>query len=74
MANQVFREKSMERVASPEQLNDYIRVTSPSVWIVLAALLVLLLGILVWAVFGEMEIHNSQGERVSVAPITFVTN
>ena len=64
----------MERVASPEQLNDYIRVTSPSVWIILLALLVLLAGLLVWSIFGRIEIHNAQGEQVSVAPITFVTN
>ncbi len=27
----IFREKSLERVSSPEELNDYIRVTTPSV-------------------------------------------
>ena len=72
--NQIFREKSLERVASPEQLNDYIRVTSPSVWVILLAMLVLLTGILVWAAFGSIEIHNEAGEAETVAPITFVTN
>ncbi|MBR2274576.1 MAG: hypothetical protein IJ873_00715, partial [Lachnospiraceae bacterium] len=70
MSNQIFREKSMERVASPEQLNDYIRVTSPSVWIILLAMLVLLAGILVWSVFGRVEIHNPEGGEEAVAPIT----
>ena len=28
----------MEKVSSPESLNDYIKVTTPSVWIVLIAL------------------------------------
>ncbi|MBQ8970633.1 MAG: hypothetical protein IJ073_04895 [Lachnospiraceae bacterium] len=64
----------MERVASPEKLNDYIRVTSPSVWIILLAMLVLLAGILVWSVFGRVEIHNPEGGEESVAPITYVTN
>ena len=34
----VFRQKSMDRIASPEQLNDDIRVSNPSVWVVLGHL------------------------------------
>ena len=26
----LFRKKSMDRISSPEQLNDYIRVSTPS--------------------------------------------
>ncbi|MCR5791508.1 MAG: hypothetical protein K6G83_16650 [Lachnospiraceae bacterium] len=74
MENQIFREKSLERVSSPEELNDYIRVTTPSVWIILAAVVFLLLGLLVWAVFGRIDIHDQNGNVKSVAPITFVTN
>ena len=37
MQNQLFREKSLEKVSSPEQLNDYIRVSNPGVWIAVAA-------------------------------------
>lgn len=55
MKSQLFREKSLERVSSPEQLNDYIRVTNPSVWIALAAVVLLLLGICVWSVFGRLD-------------------
>jgi len=45
----VYRKASMERISSPEQLNDYLRVTNPSVWIVLAAVVLLLAGTLIWA-------------------------
>ena len=55
MKSQLFREKSLERVSSPEQLNDYIRVTNPSVWIALAAVVFLLIGICVWGVFGKLD-------------------
>ena len=37
MASSIFREKSLKRISSPEQLNDYIKVSQPSVWIALAA-------------------------------------
>ena len=50
----LFREKSLERVSSPEQLDDYIRVTTPSVWIVLAATVIILAGMLAWSVFGTV--------------------
>ena len=70
----IFREKSIKRVSSPEQLNDYIRVTSPSVWIVLIALVVLLLGMLAWSVLGRIEVHDEDGTAREIAPITYVTN
>lgn len=55
MNNGVFREKSIKRVSSPEQLGDYIRVSNPSVWIALVAVIILLAGVCVWGVFGRME-------------------
>ena len=70
----LFRKKSLDRVSSPEELNDYIRVTTPSVWLILAATVVLLLGILAWSVFGTVESENSDGTTQMVHPITFVTN
>ena len=47
----VYRKTSMERISSPEQLNDYLRVTNPAVWIVLAAVAALLVGTLIWGCF-----------------------
>ena len=55
MADTVFRQKSMERISSPEQLNDYIRVTNPGVWMTLAAIVILLVGFIVWGVAGSLE-------------------
>ena len=49
--SKVFRQTSMDRIQSPEQLNDYLRVTDPSVWVLLAAVIVLLAGVLVWGSF-----------------------
>ena len=70
----IFREKSIRRVSSPEQLNDYIRVTTPSVWLVLIAIVVLLVGILAWSVFGTVEIHTKDGGTEDIHPISYVTN
>lgn len=51
----IFRKKNMDKLSSPEQLNDYIRVANPSVWIVLVAVIILLVGICVWGVFGRLD-------------------
>ncbi len=53
--NQVFRQKSLDRIASPEKLNEYLKVTNVSAWLVLCAVIVLLLGFGVWAAVGELE-------------------
>ena len=55
MNEQLFRKKSVERVSSPEQLNEYIRVANPSTWIVLIAIVILLAGVVVWGVIGHLE-------------------
>jgi hypothetical protein len=73
-ANGIFRDKSLERVSSPEALNDYIRVTTPSVWIVLIALVCLLAGMLAWSIFGTVEVHSEDGSTEKIAPITYVMN
>ena len=72
--SRIFREKSIDRVTGPESLNDYIRVTSPSVWIALLALVVLLVGLLAWSIFGRIEVKDANGNVKEVAPISYVIN
>lgn len=55
MARSIFRKASLDRVSNPEQLNDYIRVTNPGVWMILCAVILLLTGICVWGVFGRLD-------------------
>ena len=58
MNNSIFRKKSLDRISSPEQLNDYIRVSTPSVWMVLFAIIILTL--LAFTLFKKREIKNEQ--------------
>ena len=55
MEKQVFREKSVERIASPEQLQDYMRVTTPGTWMVLAAVILLLAGLIISSALVNVE-------------------
>ena len=72
--NSIFRQKSIDKVSSPEKLDDYIRVTTPGVWITLAAIVILLVGTIVWGMLGELTIYNADGTTEIVAPITFIIN
>ena len=45
----------IEAVQSPEVLDDYLRVTTPGIWIFLAAVVCLLAGVLLWGTFGSIE-------------------
>ena len=55
MNEKLFRKKSVDKVSSPEQLNEYIRVANPSVWMVLAAIVILLVGVVVWGFIGHLD-------------------
>ena len=72
--NGLFRQKSIDKVSSPEKLDDYIRVTTPSVWIALVAMAVLLIGVIVWGCFGELTVHEADGTVKTIAPITYILN
>lgn len=50
----IFREKSLEQLSTPEQLTSYLRVAGSGVWFVLAGIILLLAGLLVWGVFGRI--------------------
>ena len=54
MQNKLFKKSSVERFSSPEKLNDYIQVSNPSSWMVLASALALLIGLLAWGFFGKL--------------------
>ena len=64
MDSQVFRQKSVDRVKSPENLNDYIKVTNINLWILLAAIATLLIGVCFWGALGTIETKTEVGAAV----------
>lgn len=55
MSEEIFRKKSLDRVKSPEDLNDYVRVANPGVWLIIAAIIILLIGTVIWGILGRVE-------------------
>ena len=68
----IFRKETLERISSPERLTDYLRVTSPGIWIVLVAIIIMLIGFFVWMSVGVIETTvpvgvSTQNRRATVA-------
>ena len=55
MQKRLFRKKSLEHISSPEELHDFLCVPHPRLWMILSAIVVLLVGFLVFASTVSLE-------------------
>ena len=55
-------------IKSPEQLDNYIHVTSPGAWLVLSSILIVLAGFAFWIFTGEIETSNHE----IIRPLSFI--
>ena len=54
MNKQLFKKSSMDKVSSPEQLQDYVKVANPGLWMVISAIVILLAGVIAWGFIGKI--------------------
>jgi HlyD family secretion protein len=59
----IFRKVALERLSSPEQLDQLVQVTDPRGWLALAGLGALLLAAIGWGVWGSIP-SEAQGEGI----------
>ncbi len=59
MQSAFFRKQSMKRITSPEQLNDYLRASSPKTWLILISVFLLIAGFLAWSAFTAVESYET---------------
>ncbi len=62
-----FREKSLERLSSPERLDQLLRVVDRKSWLPLATLAVLVTLLVLWSVIGTIP-ENVEGKGILVRP------
>lgn len=55
MKQNIFREASLKRLSSPEQLDQLIKVTSPRAWLALVAIGLLLASAITWGFTGSIS-------------------
>lgn len=70
MSKPIFRQKSLDKVKSPDQLNTYIQISNPSVWILLVSVIFLLLGFCLWGIFGQLRTVIQTDAHCSAGVIT----
>ena len=73
MGKPIFNQKSIDRISTPEQLGDFLQVTTPAIWSVLAVVLLLLGSLLVWSSVTTVESYAAGTAEVrdSVLTLTF---
>ena len=65
MSEDLFRKESMEHIKSPEQTEDYLKVSHPSAWLV-----VLAAAFFVWGFFGQIPVRLPAAGVVENGEIT----
>jgi len=60
--NEIFRKVSLDRLSSPEQLDQMVAVTTPKAWLALLGVSVILISAIIWSIFGALPTKvNGQG-------------
>ena len=70
MEESVFRKESLKRVSSPEQLNEYLQVTSPTSWVVFGAAILLIVSLLIWSSVTAVESYAAGDAEVRGGVLT----
>ncbi|NJL13455.1 MAG: NHLP bacteriocin system secretion protein [Microscillaceae bacterium] len=70
----LFRKKALERLSSPENLHEFVSITSARSWLAILALSILLLGLGFWAFLGTLpKIVEGQGILIQSGGIAEVS-
>ena len=54
---QLFSKEAMDKLRSPERLDMLFPITTPTGWIMMAAILVLLFSIVLWSILGAFTVQ-----------------
>lgn len=52
----MFRKKSLEKLEQNDNLNEYVKVVHPAIWISLSIIAAILVGYILWGFLGRIEI------------------
>ena len=75
MSESIFRQKSLARISSPEEIDNYMKVTRPSLWLALGVIILLLAALILWSVTARIEstmVVDGQTVTEQIAPVSFL--
>lgn len=55
MEQSIYREQSLDRIAAPEETNQYLKKTGSGRWLAVAAVILLMMAAIFWTVTGRIE-------------------
>jgi len=58
MKNELFRKEAVEKITSPEDLNLYIKVLNPRVWLIVAGIAIAIAGLVFFAVSSGFPVWD----------------
>ncbi len=58
---EIFRKKNIDKLSNPEQLDRMIVITSPSFWIAMLGVLLIVIVTLFWSIFGYIAVKVETG-------------
>ena len=69
----IFNKNATEKLRSPDDLEKYVRVTTPSVWVIVFACATLFAGLLAWGIFGTVSTNvAATGAVINGKPLCFL--
>ena len=73
MAKSIFRETSLERLSSPEQIDRLLAVGNIKYWLIITATLLVIINVILWAFFGELpEYVEGNGMLLQGEGLSFI--
>lgn len=73
MGNSIFRKKSLDKISSPDQLDQYLKVSTPSAWFILLALALVAVSAGIWCIFGSIpQTICGTGIRIGENMVCFI--
>ena len=54
MEGSLFRKSAVDKVRSPEQLGEYMKVAGPGIWVILGGLIAVFAGFFIWGFLGTI--------------------
>ncbi|HOF00488.1 MAG TPA: NHLP bacteriocin system secretion protein [Spirochaetota bacterium] len=57
MDKSIFRKVSLERLSSPEKIDQLLYITNPYAWVSLFGILLILAFVIIWSFFGEIPVE-----------------
>lgn len=65
MQERLFRKEALDRLSSPEELDQLMQITSPRSWLALLAIILLIIAGIAWGVWGSIA-ETTSGEGILI--------